>query len=127
MNPLTLEWLNKAEGDLTTARRELRARSSPNYDAVCFHSQQAAEKYLKAILQESGANIPKIHQLMDLLALCLKFDSSYQFIYSDLVILEGYAVKFRYPGQSADKPEAKVAYKAAQAVRSFIRSKLGSA
>ena len=30
MNPLTIEWVDKAEGDLTTALRELRARKSPN-------------------------------------------------------------------------------------------------
>lgn len=48
MNPLTLEWFDKAEGDLATASREIRARRKPNYDAVCFHAQQAAEKYLKA-------------------------------------------------------------------------------
>lgn len=50
MNPLTLEWVTKAEGDYLTAVREARIRKSPNYDAVCFHSQQAAEKYLKAYL-----------------------------------------------------------------------------
>jgi hypothetical protein len=37
MNPLTIEWVDKAEGDLT-ALRELRARKSPNYDAACFHA-----------------------------------------------------------------------------------------
>ncbi|PKO09515.1 MAG: hypothetical protein CVU40_09435 [Chloroflexi bacterium HGW-Chloroflexi-2] len=41
MNPLTIEWVNKAEADLLTARREFRTRKSPNYDAVCFHAQQA--------------------------------------------------------------------------------------
>jgi HEPN domain-containing protein len=40
--------VTKAEGDFLTAGRELRARKSPNYDAVCFHAQQCAEKYLKA-------------------------------------------------------------------------------
>lgn len=50
MQPLTTEWINKAEGDLTTARRELRARTAPNYDAECFHAQQCAEKYMKALL-----------------------------------------------------------------------------
>ena len=47
MNPLTFEWIEKAEGDLVTTLRELRARRSPNYDASCFHAQQMAEKYLK--------------------------------------------------------------------------------
>lgn len=56
MNPATAEWVSKAEGDFLTAGRELRARKSPNYDAVCFHAQQCAEKYLKAVLQENVAN-----------------------------------------------------------------------
>jgi hypothetical protein len=32
MRPLTAEWVQKAEGDLATAHRELRARRAPNYD-----------------------------------------------------------------------------------------------
>jgi len=125
MNPLTLEWVEKAEGDLVTARRELRALLSPNYDAICFHSQQVAEKYLKAVLQENSQIIPKTHQLMDLLALCMKVDNSYQFMHTDLIVLEGYAVRFRYPGQSADKFDAKSAFKSAQIARTFVREKLG--
>ena len=38
MNPLTLEWVLKAEGDYATAGREVRARKNPNYDAACFHA-----------------------------------------------------------------------------------------
>lgn len=37
MKPETAEWVEKAEGDFRTARRELFALDSPNYDAVCFH------------------------------------------------------------------------------------------
>jgi HEPN domain-containing protein len=50
MTPLTREWIDKAEGDFATARREIRVRQAPNYDAVCFHAQQCVEKYLKARL-----------------------------------------------------------------------------
>jgi HEPN domain-containing protein len=50
MKPLTREWIDKAEGDFATARREIRIRKAPNYDAVCFHAQQCVEKYLKARL-----------------------------------------------------------------------------
>lgn len=52
MKPLTREWVAKAEGDFATARRELRSRAQPNFDAACFHAQQCAEKYVKAVLQE---------------------------------------------------------------------------
>ena len=125
MNPLVAEWVSKAEGDYLTAGRELRARKSPNYDAVCFHAQQCAEKYLKAVLQENKKRIPKIHFLLEILALILKFDGSYEFLKSDLEVLEDYAVRFRYPGDLAEKSEAQAAYAAAGTVRKFVRQKLG--
>ena len=63
MKPETAEWVAKAEADLATARRESCVVDSPNFDAVCFHSQQCAEKYLKAILVEYGVKVPRIHDL----------------------------------------------------------------
>jgi HEPN domain-containing protein len=125
MKPAVAEWVSKAEGDFLTAGRELRARKSPNYDAVCFHAQQCAEKYLKAALQEIGKRIPKIHYLLELLSLILKFDGSYEFLKADLEVLEDYSVIFRYPGEFAEKTEAQSAYAAARTVRKFIRQKLG--
>lgn len=127
MNPAVAEWIAKAEGDFVTAGRELRARKSPNYDSACYHCQQCAEKYLKAVLQANAIHIPKIHYLLELLALILKFDSSFEFLKADLEILEGYSVRFRYPGEFAEKDEAKAAYHAVKAVREFVRQKLGIA
>jgi len=96
-----------------------------NYDAVCFHALKSVEKYLKAVLQEQGVNIPKTHQLIDLLALCAKVDSEYLMLQPDLMGLEGYAIMFRYPGQSADRAEAKAAFKAAEMISTFVKAKLG--
>ena len=124
MNPLTLEWIEKAEGDFATASREIRVRVRPNFDAVCFHAQQMAEKYLKAVLQESGLQIPKTHSLADVLGMCVKLEPTYQLLQADLNILEGFAAEFRYPGLNADKSSAKQAHQAAQAVRKFIRQRL---
>jgi len=124
MKPLTLEWVQKAEADFLTAMREYRARKAPNYDAVCFHTQQAAEKYLKAVLQENSVSIPRLHSLAELLALVSKLDGSYFLIQTDLNTMEGYAVQFRYPGLSADKAEAKAALQASKRVRGFVRDKL---
>lgn len=84
MNPLTHEWVDKAEGDFLTAEREYRARKSPNFDAVCFHAQQAAEKYLKAVLQEGGNPIPRLHSLAELLALIAKSDASFLLLQPDM-------------------------------------------
>lgn len=125
MNPRVAEWISKAEGDFLTAGRELRARKSPNYDAVCFHAQQCAEKYLKAVLQENERNIPKIHNLIDLMLLCEEIDGSFEMLRADLVVVERFSVRIRYPGQNADKGDAQFAYAAAEIARKFIRQKLG--
>jgi HEPN domain-containing protein len=125
MNPLTLEWIDKAEGDLDTALREIQARIRPNFDAVCFHSQQAAEKYLKAYLQENGNEIPRIHNLVELINLCANIDQSIVVIEADVKVLDRYAVRVRYPGESAIKEEARTAIKISKSVRTYIRFRLG--
>ena len=58
------EWIAKAEGDFTVACREMRARKSPNYDAVCFHCQQCVEKLMKGLLIHLGVTPPKTHMLL---------------------------------------------------------------
>jgi HEPN domain-containing protein len=126
MKSATAEWVTKAEGDFATAGRELRARKSPNYDAVCFHCQQCAEKYLKAVLQENDKHIPKIHNLIELMLLCEEIDSSFEMLRADLVTMERYAVRGRYPGETAEKDDAQAAYAAAGIVRKFVKQKLGA-
>lgn len=41
LKPLVKEWVEKAEGDYATARRELRVRKNPNYDASVFTPSNA--------------------------------------------------------------------------------------
>jgi len=125
MNELALEWLEKAEGDYATAGRETRARRRPNYDAACFHAQQTAEKYLKAFLQERGASFPRTHSLIELLELCLPLDGSFELLRDLLVLLDRYSVSYRYPGESAGKDEARLAFRAVTEVRRSVRDKLG--
>jgi HEPN domain-containing protein len=77
MKPLTCEWIAKAEGDYLTACRERRVRRLPNYDAVCFHAQQATEKYLKARLQDADIAFEKTHNLIHLLDLVLAVEPTW--------------------------------------------------
>ena len=109
MKPLTLEWIQKAEGDFASAQRELRARKFPNYDAACFHAQQCIEKYLKACLQEADIPFGKSHDLALLLDLALPIEPLWDTLRPQLRILNAFAIEFRYPGQSADKVTARQA------------------
>ena len=62
MTPLTLEWIQKAEGDFHAAEW-LMQQPSPVFDAVGFHAQQCIEKYFKARLQEANVAFPRTHDL----------------------------------------------------------------
>jgi HEPN domain-containing protein len=46
---LARQWIAKAHNDLLTVENNLNAEQIP-FDTVCFHCQQAAEKFLKAKL-----------------------------------------------------------------------------
>jgi len=97
----------------------------PNYDAVCFHAQQTAEKYLKAFLQERAAPVPRTHNLIELLELCLAVDMTFELMRRPLVLLDRYAVRYRYPGESAEKDEGRAAVQAVKVVREIARARLG--
>lgn len=125
MNPLTREWVEKAEGDFATANRELRARKAPNYDAACFHAQQCAEKYLKGLLQEWGIPFGKTHNLAVLLEAVAARDPSFEWLRPDLEALTVFAVVFRYPGETADKSTARKALAYCGTIRSKVREILG--
>jgi len=124
MNPLTLEWIEKAEGDFIVAQKIYRSRKNPVYDAVCFHAQQCAEKYLKAFLQENQQQIPRTHKLLDLLKLCQEIDPSLAIIVTDIKELARFTVNIRYPGMDADKDDAKIAFSAVKIIRKTFRQKL---
>jgi HEPN domain-containing protein len=102
----------------------LRVKRVANYDAVCFHSQQCAEKYVKAFLQEHNIRFEKIHNLVRLLQQCTAVDGTFELIRPHLELLNAYAVDIRYPRIRATKEEARDPFKAMQQVSTFIRPKL---
>jgi HEPN domain-containing protein len=125
MLPITREWIDKAEGDFATAERELQVKNDPNYDAVCFHAQQCAEKYLKARLQEANIFFGKTHDLSTLLDLLLPIEATWNNLRSDLQTLTVFSVAYRYPGDSADESDAQEAVTKCQNIRRAVRQSLG--
>lgn len=121
MKGITREWIEKAEGDFSSAMRELRARKAPNYDSACFHAQQCAEKYLKGRLQEEGIPFAKTHFLPTLLDLLLPVEPLWDAWRGELTDLSAYAATFRYPGESADRKMARQAVAICKRVRGEVR------
>ncbi len=121
MKAATRDWIAKAEGDFQAATALSRLRKAPLHDQVCFHCQQCAEKYLKARLEEAGLHYPKTHDLEVLLNLILQNEPMWAALLPSLRSLSGFAVEFRYPGNSATPDDAEQALKDIRGVRKEIR------
>jgi len=121
----TREWLRKAGIDFKTAQH--LCQSGPDFDeGSAFHSQQAAEKYLKAFLVWHQIEFQKTHDIKALLRLAAKADENIPKILQDAVKLTPYGVEYRYP---VDYPEvtrsdAESALQLADLVRTEVRNRL---
>jgi HEPN domain-containing protein len=115
------QWLLKAEEDLNAAK-SLIAHGTTFLSTVCFHSQQAAEKYLKAFLTRHQVEFPKTHDIGELLDLIDPIDGSLSSSLRDTVVLTDCGVGVRYtsdsPSVTAD--DAQHAVRLAEKVRKSI-------
>jgi len=98
---LVQQWTAKAEEDLGAAEVLLSGKK-PLFYPSCFHSQQAAEKYIKAFLTRHQVEFPKTHALGELLDLVSRVDKNLAAFIGDAIALNPYGVEVRYPG---DMPE----------------------
>jgi HEPN domain-containing protein len=105
--------------------RSLTSGAGRSNDGVCFHCQQAAEKYLKALMQELARAIPRTHALEDLLNLLLPHHPALNSFRRGLTFLTTFAVETRYPGKTAKKRQATAVLRRAEQVRAAARTILG--
>lgn len=89
------DWLRHAESDLELAQVERPAKVL--LEDLCFHTQQAAEKALKAVPIAHKIPFPKTHNIKTLLDL-LPLDVIPPSEVRDAASLTDYAVVSRYPG-----------------------------
>ena len=123
INPLMLEWVEKAESDYRTAKW-LQQAPHPEHDTICFHAQQCIEKYLKAWLQEANVPMPRTHNLEELLALIVPMLPDWPDWQPDLKIITAYAVDPRYPGDSKTAENTQHAMHICEEVRQTLRARL---
>ena len=116
------EWLYKAEQDLKSAKLLLANKlTSP----AIYHTQQCAEKALKAFLAYKNMIVPKSHNLDELCLKCCELDQVFDTIYMNAIDLNGFDVRFRYPGTVLD-PSVKDVQNAiidSELIFDFVKSK----
>ncbi len=114
------DWLARAEEDVQVGQLLLEQKGPANI--ICFHAQQAAEKYLKGFLAFHEKHVRKVHDLKFLLSEAEKIDQSLASLQKDIAYLDEFYIETRYP---ADIPEfssdqAQKAIKAAVNIETFI-------
>jgi HEPN domain-containing protein len=110
-------WAASAEEDFILARTALQR--------ACFHAQQCAEKYMKALLISKDAVFPKTHDLLLLNNLCSAVGIFLEISPRQLNTLTDYAVRTRYPGEGPNADDAKEAIELAKLVRNLAKGFLG--
>ena len=113
----TEQWLRKASDDRIAALDLAKGRGDRLADIVCFHCQQSAEKYIKAVLTQNAMAFPKTHDLRELvdraadalIALCK--------LGSVADVLAPFSVDIRYPGMHTDDQTMKASMEAMEVFR----------
>ena len=118
---IVAEWLRYAQNDLVVAKHCLDDLYPRQTEIASYHSQQCAEKALKAFLIYKDIDPPKIHDLKVLCKMCQDADASFVEIVTQCAHLTPYGVTARYPFEiSPDENMAKIAIVKAQQVYDFV-------
>jgi HEPN domain-containing protein len=118
------DWLARANEDISAA--EILLKESGLVNSICFHCQQAGEKYFKAYLAFQERNVRKIHDLGALLNLCEEIDKSFGDLRPETDFLGKFYTETRYPGDYPEftPEEAQQALKAAVKIKEFVLEKI---
>lgn len=114
-----LLWKHSADGDFDVIDAALRGGAKA-WNAICFHAQQGAEKYLKAYLVMNSFEPPRTHDLAKLLELTIQFDPSLSALSADCLLLNPYAVTERYAFAEPSEMTAQEVITAGRRVRDAI-------
>jgi HEPN domain-containing protein len=88
-------WLYRAREDLAVMKDLIDSNHEQFTSTICFHAQQAVEKYLKVFLIFHDVDFPRTHDVDFLLMECQKIDNNSFNL--DLKSLTEFGVSIRYP------------------------------
>lgn len=99
--------------------------SSSDPYSICFHAQQAAEKTLKAFLAFHQEQVPKSHDIGDLIERCAKIDPSLGKLMPIADSLRLFGVEIRYsPTKDKAADECPIVWRSMESVLDTIKERL---
>jgi HEPN domain-containing protein len=88
-------WLFRANEDIAVINSLIKAGAEFYTSTICFHAQQASEKFLKAFLAFHNIDFPRTHDVDFLLKECRKIEANAFNI--DVKSITDFGVSVRYP------------------------------
>jgi HEPN domain-containing protein len=118
------EWIKRAKSNLAIARQP--ATEDIYLEDLCFETQQAAEKALKAVLLSKNIPFRLIHDLSELLTLLEQRGIPLPEGIKAAATLTDYSVEARYPGpfEPVTEDEYREALQIAEAVVVWAESQI---
>ncbi len=121
------EWLFKAKHDLESSKF-LYIEKKDLFDISIYHTQQCAEKSLKAFLAYKEQELEKTHNLIILVNICISLDSDFENFQEAAIYLNPYSTLFRYPEGDLMPTieETDKAIKIADKIYNFLKDKINA-
>jgi HEPN domain-containing protein len=124
------DWLKEAEDDLGSAKCLLEGG---HYSKSCFHSHQAAEKAVKALLIRCCGRYEEMHSVVGLFKLATESVEVPQAVFEAANRLDRHYIPSRYPNawpsgaphERYSKRDAEEAMEDARTILAFVKEKIG--
>lgn len=118
------EWIKRAKSNLAIAKQP--KTEEIYWNDLCFETQQAAEKALKAVLISEKISFRFVHDLAEFLTLLEQNEVLIPEEIRSAAILTDYSVEARYPGpfEPVTEEEFKEALQIAESVVAWAESQI---
>jgi HEPN domain-containing protein len=121
------QWFALALQDLSLADHAATMMHPTPDEQICYHCQQAAEKYIKGFLFLNHIEPPRIHDLSALRKMCEELAPEFSILLPKTQFLTRYGVMPRYPNElQITSDEMKLALRYAKDIQEFVLSVCGA-
>ena len=120
---LVHEWFRFANMDLDLAKHTLETMYPPPLEIICYHCQQAAEKFIKGVIISFDIEVEKTHDLSKLLNTLVPLTDIPDTFMESAERLTMFGIRVRYPNElPVDETQTKLAIVQAENIKNWAES-----
>ncbi len=118
-------YLQRAEAEYQTAKREYRIRKDANPAAICLHAHGCVLRYLQARLRQAELEFPSTPHPVVLLECCLELEPDWELYRSDFRTLHVNHLNAQDPEVEILPEHMEASFRACERFREVVQDTLG--